>query len=126
MGSAMELRKAIELSLRSSRNSRYAGAYEEIWQRIMRGSSLHLAMAETRIFPARLLDAIAVGEESGRMPETLDRLSGHYADEARMALSILSRLAGFLVWGIVAMIIISLIFKIFGGYMNILNSAGSL
>jgi type II secretory pathway component PulF len=126
MGSAMEIRKAIELSLKSSRNSRYAGAYYEIWRRVMRGSSLHLAMAETRVFPARLLDAIAVGEESGRLPETLERLSQHYADEARMALSILSRLAGFAVWGIVAMIIISLIFKIFGGYMNILNSAGKL
>jgi type IV pilus assembly protein PilC len=125
LGSAMELRKALELSLRSSHNSRYAAASQPIWTSIMRGSSLHRAMAETHIFPARLLDAIAVGEESGRLPETMDTLSKHYADEARMALSILSRLAGFLVWGIIAMMIISLIFQIYGGYIKAINNAAS-
>jgi len=125
LGSAMELRKALDLSLRSSRNSRYTGASQQIWAQIMRGASLHNAMAETRLFPARLLDAISVGEESGRLPETMDTMSKHYADEARMALSILSRLAGFLVWGIVAMLIISLIFQIFSGYVNMINNAAS-
>jgi type II secretory pathway component PulF len=123
LGSAMELRKAIELSLRGSHNSRYAGAADDIWRRIMRGGSLYQAMLETRIFPPRLLDAIAVGEESGSLPETLDRLSRHYADEARTALMILSRIAGFVVWGIVAMIIVSLIFQIFGGYVQMINNA---
>ncbi len=56
-------------------------------------------MAESGVFPARIIDAIAVGERSGRLPETMELLSDQYEDEARAALTVLTRIAGIVVCG---------------------------
>ena len=87
---------------------------------------LHEAMTETGAFPRRIVDAIAVGERSGRLSETMKLLSDQYQDEARAAMTVLTRLAGFGVWIGVAGLMIFLIFRIFSFYVGVLNSAGKM
>ena len=80
-------------------------------------------MAETGIFPPRIIDTIAVGERSGQLAETMELLSEQYQDEARAALTVLTRLAGIGVWLLVSGLIIFLIFRIFSQYLGVLNNA---
>ena len=72
-------------------------------------------------FPADFLDAVAVGEQSGALVESMGRLSRLYQDQARTALAALNVLAGFAVYAAVAMVIIVLIFRLAGFYFRTLN-----
>jgi type II secretory pathway component PulF len=58
---------------------------------VREGRPLVEALARTRAFPAHLLAAVEVGEESGRLDDVLDRLQKAYAADARHALRILAR-----------------------------------
>ncbi len=123
--SGMDLRQALALSLRSTHNARYVSQIEPIWLSIRSGRELHEALAATRVFPRSFLDAVEVGEHSGRLSETLAILSEQWQDEARRALAVLTQIAGFAVWAMVAMLIIMIIFRLAMSYVNILNNAAS-
>jgi hypothetical protein len=53
----------------------------------------------------------------------MELLAEQYQDEARAALTVLTRLAGMGVWVMVAGLIIFLIFRIFSQYIGVLNNA---
>jgi type II secretory pathway component PulF len=122
-GSGMELKEAITLSLRSSRNAEYSETADAVWTSIRRGSDLHDALDSTASYPREFLDTIEVGEQSGRLSESLGKLAEQYEDEARAAMAILTRMLGFLVWLLVAGLIIMMIFRLAGFYLGIINDA---
>jgi len=122
-GAGMSLKEAIRLSLRASRNAEYSETADAVWTNIRRGENLHDALAATAHYPRDFLDVIEVGEQSGRLPESLGRLAQQYEDEARAAMSVLTKLLGFLVWLMVAALIIMMIFRIAGFYLGIINEA---
>ncbi|HEV3340723.1 MAG TPA: type II secretion system F family protein [Pirellulales bacterium] len=119
----MDLLKAIPLCLRSTGNAHYTDHTTEIVQEIRHGGEITRALADTKAFPRTFLDSIHVGEESGRLPETLAILSEQYQDQAKRAMAALTVVGGFLVWGLVAMVIIAFIFRIASMYIGTINSA---
>ena len=123
LGAGMDLRKSLALSLRSTGTWRFVEQIDPIWQSIRDGRDISEAMTETGVFPRRIVDAISVGERSGRLSETMELLSEQYQDEARAALTVLTRLAGMAVWVAVAALIIFLIFRIFSFYIGGINNA---
>lgn len=122
-GAGMEVKEALRLSLRASRNAEYADTADAAWASIRRGSDLHDALASTATYPRDFLDTIEVGEQSGRLSEALGKLADQYEDETRAAMAILTKILGGLVWASVALIIILMIFRIAGFYIGILNDA---
>jgi type IV pilus assembly protein PilC len=119
----MDLRRAVPLALRSSRDAQLSAASEAIVYDVGRGRELTEAMADTGVFPRDFLDVIEVGERSGRLPEQLGVLSNQYQDHARRALATITVFAGFGVWLLVAALIILLIFRIFSFYLGTINDA---
>ena len=122
-GAGMELKEALSLSLRASRNAAYADTVDAAWASIRRGSNLHDALDTTAHYPREFLDTIEVGEQSGRLSESLGKLAEQYEDEARAALAILTKMLGFLVWLLVAGLIIMMIFRLAGFYLGVINDA---
>lgn len=123
LDSGMELRKALPLALRTTGNARYERHSEQIVRRVVTGHEIVEALAETGAFPDDFLDRLDVGERAGRLPETMALLSRQYQDQAQAALATLTVLAGFAVWGLVALLIIALIFKLFMFYLGTINEA---
>ena len=119
----MDLLKALPLCLRSTGNAHYTDHTSEIIQEIRHGSEITHALADTKAFPRMFLDSMHVGEESGRLPETLAILSEQYQDQAKRAMAAMTVVGGFVVWGLVGMIIIMAIFRIASFYLGYLNSA---
>jgi type IV pilus assembly protein PilC len=126
MNAGMELRKALRLSLRNSGSVRYADVEDKIDAVIADGNSIHEAFQEAGCFPPDFLDSVEVGEESGKLVESMAHLSRQYQDQARAALTTLIMLAGFAVWGLVAILIICVIFRLAFFYINMLNAAGQM
>lgn len=119
----MDLLKALPLCLRSTGNAHYTDHTSDIIQEIRHGGEITHALADTKAFPRTFLDSMHVGEESGRLPETLAILSEQYQDQAKRAMAAMTVVGGFMVWGLVGMIIIMAIFRIASFYLGILNSA---
>jgi type II secretory pathway component PulF len=109
----MGLREALKLSLASTMSARYTDHIEMIGSQVMRGREIHEVLAETGVYPRDFLDTLEVGERSGRLPESMAILSRQYQEAAQRAMATLTLLAGFAVWGLVALAIIVLIFKLF-------------
>jgi len=121
-GSGMDMKEALQLSLRSARNVEYSNSSDAVWASIRRGSDLTDALAATGSYPREFLDTIEVGEQSGRLSESLGKLAEQYEQEARAALVILTRILGFVVWLAVALMIIFMIFRIASFYIGTINS----
>jgi type IV pilus assembly protein PilC len=126
LDSGMEVRRALRLALAHSGNVRFADAAEPMVAVISRGRPIHEAMSEVRVFPGAYIDAVTVGEESGRLVETLAILSRQQQEEARSALAILVRLAGFAIWLLVAALIITMIFRLAGFYFGAIQNAAGI
>jgi type IV pilus assembly protein PilC len=123
LDAALDVKQALLLAVQSTHNAEFidqAGRMEEV---IARGHPIHEALAEAGVFPIELTHAVQVGEESGRLPETLAMLAQRQIEEARSAFAIFTRLAGWGVWCLVAGLIILLIFRMAGQYFGSINQA---
>jgi len=123
LGTSMDLRQVLPLVLDATGNHYYSRYGPEVARRIEQGQDIHSALASTGVFPTELLDNIAVGEESGRLAETMKRLSKEYQERATTAISVLAQVAGYIVWLMVAGLIVMLIFRIFSSYIGVINDA---
>ncbi len=123
LGTSMDLRKAMPLVLDATGNDYYARHGREVAMRIENGQDIHQSLAATGAFPKEVLESVAVGEESGQLAEVMGRLSKEYQERAGTAISILAQAAGYLIWLLVATMIIMLIFQIFSSYVGVLQEA---
>jgi len=121
--SGMEIRRALRLSLASTNNAKYTDQINIVDVEIERGNSIHEAFIEAGCFPVDFLDAIAVGEQSGKLDDSMAVLSRQYQEQARFALKTLNTVAAFLVWLIIAAIIITMIFRLAFSYIGAINQA---
>ena len=117
----MDVLRALPLSLRSTRNARYTDHTEQVVTSLRNGHEIAEALYATRAFPADFLDAVEVGERSGRLPESLANLSQIYQDQAKRAMAALTVICTMVVWAGVALLIVIAIFRMAMSYFNVLN-----
>lgn len=121
----MSIKESLNSSLRATTNGSFMAASRPMWESVKRGSTLSQAMTETRLFPNDYLHMVEVAEQSGTVPEMLDRLSPQFEDQARRSLNTLTAILGWGVWVMVAIFIIFLIFNIVLKYVGMLQDAAS-
>jgi type IV pilus assembly protein PilC len=119
----MALRPSLKLALESTGNARYIDAVAAVDKVIARGDTIEEAFRASGVFPREFLDAVLVGEQSGRLVESLAVLSRQYHERADAAMRILTVLAGCAVWVLIAGIIIMVIFRIFFFYLHAIEQA---
>jgi type IV pilus assembly protein PilC len=120
---ALDVKRALHLAVRSTHNVEFTDHDKRMQASIQRGEPIHEAMTETGAFPIELIHSVQVGEESGRLAETLELVAKQQFDAARRALAVLTRFAGWGVWAMVACLIIVLIFRMASIYIGNLNEA---
>ena len=124
MNTAMDVRRSLALSLRSTQNARYIDQMPVIDAEIARGSSIHESFRSAGGFPAEFLDTLAVGEESGKIVESMGILARQYQERARIAMTALAVAAGVAVMMLIAGLIVAMIFRIFfTSYLGPINDA---
>ena len=123
LDTGMELGKALTLAFRGTRLAEFQELAPTVANDVRRGLDVHDALSATEAFPPEFLDAIDVGERSGRLPETMVIISKQYQQRAQQALAVLTTLAGFAVWALVALLIILLIVRVFMFYLGTIQDA---
>ncbi len=81
------------------------------------GEPLTEALARSGLFSADFLSLVAVGEEGGRVPEVMRAQAEYFHEEAVRRLTIVTRLAGLLVWLVYAGFMIWAIFNVASIYL---------
>jgi type IV pilus assembly protein PilC len=114
----MVVHRALRLSMRATGNNAFIAASGKAEEAVRSGDEITSALGRTRLFPEEFLHIVAVGEESGSVPEVLRKQAEHYDDEAGRRLKTLANLAGGATWVLVAVLIIIAIFRIFLSYIS--------
>lgn len=120
----MPIARSLGASFRATGNGAFQGASDTVCALVKEGEELSVALRAGGVFPEDYLQIVEVAESSGTVPESLARLSPEFEDQARRSLKMLAETAGWLVWVIVAGLIIFVIFSIFSRYVGMINNAG--
>jgi MSHA biogenesis protein MshG len=86
----MPMLQTLATIARSTGNEYVAGRIHKLREAVERGEPLARAAAGVGMFPPLVLQMIAVGEETGGLPELLDEVAGFYEREVDYALKNLS------------------------------------
>jgi type IV pilus assembly protein PilC len=79
--SGMPLLKAINLSINTTQNWRYQLALQNVAKSITNGKALHSAMEEQKLFPAKIIQLIALGEETGTLDSMLEKIAAIFNEK---------------------------------------------
>lgn len=119
----MSLREALPLSLRATNNGAFSSQADRIRRRVTKeGHTLSEAFEETGLFSPEFLEVLRSGEESGTVPESMQRLAVELNEQAEHRLALLNTAVGWLVWAVVACLIVFFIFRMFLNYIRLLES----
>jgi type IV pilus assembly protein PilC len=110
---SLSILKTLRLAFVATDNAAFITRYPRVEASLRQGNSIASSFTQARLFPEKFLSAVSVGEESGKLPETLRYQADEYDDEARRRLSWMTRLGSWLVWLCVAVVILWCIFSIF-------------
>ena len=120
--SGMSANKCAEVALRSTQNRYFTQHLETIDRSITGGDSLCDSFGKADVFSQDFLDAVAVGEETGRLGESMSTLSKQYEEQAKVAMHAMAIAGGVAVWALVAAIIIFFIFRFALFYVGLLEN----
>lgn len=123
MDSGMSVLEALPLSLAATNNGAFTSRGPEMVQQLRRGESLYETFTDQDIFTDEFLEVLRTGEESGTVPEAMERLSEQLNEIAEHQLTLLNTAIGWCVWLLVAIMITFFIFRIFLNYVNLINTA---
>ncbi len=117
------LEESVTMALDATLNPFFKSHRNAIAEKIRNGSPVNEAIRPSGAFPVEFVDAMQVGEETGMLSETMLRMAEAYEDQVRSQSAILTTVAGFAVWAIVAVFIIIMIFRLAGFYAGVIQSA---
>jgi len=119
----MSIKPSLECSLKATANGAFIVAQPLIWQELADGETFVDALTASKLFPGDYLQFVATAEETGTVPEQLDRMSHLFEEEAQRSMNRLTSIFSGAVWAGVAMIVVFFIFRIAMIYVGMLNDA---
>jgi type IV pilus assembly protein PilC len=133
---AVALRMCAEAGLRAEKTLHYcfrAAANAAFWageQRaidvVKRGGELTEALeASGAPFPPEFREALVTGEETGSTSEVMEGLAGRLREDAERKLKLAAQFTSYAIYGLVALMIIFLIFRIAGNVFAAAGAAGA-
>ena len=122
----LPIKPSMQAALRATGNGAYTSVTDGLLDRLMAGEPVSEALAaEPLLFPDDYVEIVRVGETSGTVPEMLHRISPDLEDNARRSLKALATAAGWLIWMLVAGMIIYIILRVALSYISMINEAAA-
>ncbi len=115
--SGVNVIQALQLVEKTCANDVYERAVRKVRQRVSEGRKMADSLRETGLFPPLFLRMVDIGEETGRLDFTLDKLSHFYDREIPMTVKkvfgIMEPLIIVLLGGVVGMVAMSVFFPLY-------------
>jgi type II secretory pathway component PulF len=116
--------KTMRYSFRATSNAAFTAGEERAAEVVKRGRTMHEALrASGAPFTDDFREMVMMGEETGNMPEVMERVANRYREEAERKMRSAAQLTSWCIYGLVAIMIIIFIFKIAGSYMGAIGAS---
>ena len=92
IGSGVSIMEALGIVIETTENIVFQQAFENIQKKVEKGVSLGTAMQQEHVFPPILVQMTLVGEQTGKLDETLGRISHYFEMESEIAVKTLTTL----------------------------------
>lgn len=112
----LDMSLTVELAASSSGNAFMTARLMRAIPDIRSGSALSEALGRTGVLPARAIQMLRTGEQTGNIDTMMNNLSQYYEDEINSAFKILAIIAGVVALLIAGAVVGSLAVGVFGGY----------
>lgn len=90
--SGVSILEALEIIIETTDNLVYQRAFNNVYKQVEKGVSLGSAMQQEEIFPPILVQMAIVGEQTGKLDETLGRISHYFEMESELAVKAMTTL----------------------------------
>jgi type IV pilus assembly protein PilC len=90
MSSGVPILQALTITRDIIENSVIAGALDRVHDRVRDGEPLAAPLEQQKVFPTMVTSMIDVGEETGELPEMLNRIADTYDEDIDNAVSSLT------------------------------------
>ncbi len=114
---------AVTLAFRGCSSITFQSKADSAREAILHGCELHSVLRDTGLFSRETIEAVELGEASGRLAETLDKHFVVLRMRVEFAMTAITRLVSSVVWVAVAGLLVLLIFRLFGRYVSQINDA---
>jgi type II secretory pathway component PulF len=118
--------KTLHYCFRATANAAFQRGEARAVAAIKRGGELTDALdASGAPFAVEFREMLLMGEETGNTSEVMDRLATRLQEEAVRKLKFAAQVTGWMIYALVAVMIIFFIFRIAGAYLGALGAAGA-
>ena len=92
MSSGVPVLSALQIVKDTSGNEVVAKGVQTVYEAVKEGEGIASPLGKTKIFPEMVISMVEVGEETGKLPEMLDKIADTYEEEVNNAVSALTSL----------------------------------
>lgn len=118
----MSIRPSLEASINATGNGAFIAGLPQIWKKVSEGETLTAALSGTGLFPEEYLQIVDTAEQTGTVPETLERMSHRFDEDAHRAMTWMTSILARVIWGMVAFFIGFIVINFVVKYVDMLNS----
>jgi type II secretory pathway component PulF len=115
VGNGIPLHKALQLVNQATSNKYVKTLLKRVTEAVGEGGLLSRSMARAGWFPPLLMDMVAVGEQTGDLPESLGKVSERYDKELNVKIARLTSLINPIIIIIMALVVGAVIYSILSG-----------
>ncbi|MCA9213597.1 MAG: type II secretion system F family protein [Planctomycetales bacterium] len=121
--SGMDAWNSVGLAFQSAEAPYFAQHADRCKKEVRNGSEIHATLRDVGVFDQGMIDAVQIGEDTGKLAESLEVHSKQLDDKVDTAFQGLAILAGVAVWICIGLFIIFMIFRLASFYFGMINEA---
>ena len=121
--SGMDAWNSVGLAFQSAEAPVFAQHAESCKKAVRSGNEIHATLRDTGVFDQGMIDAVQVGEDTGKLAESLEVHAKQLDGKVDMALQGMAVIAGIGVWIAIGAFIIFMIFRLASFYFGIIDDA---
>ena len=125
MGSGVAVLNALMIVRETSGNELVSRAVEKVHAAVKEGEPMAPPLASTGIFPDMVISMIEVGEETGKLPEMLEKVADTYDEEVDNAVAAMTSMIEPIMIVFLAVIVGGLVIALFAPLITIIETLGS-
>ncbi|MBE6375766.1 MAG: type II secretion system F family protein [Lentisphaeria bacterium] len=92
MSSGVPVLSALAIVKETSGNDVVSDAVQKVYDAVKEGEGISGPLSRTKVFPEMVISMVEVGEETGKLPEMLDKIANTYDEEVDNSVSALTSL----------------------------------
>ena len=124
LGSGVPILNALNIVKETSGNEVVSQAIATVYEAVKEGEGMAKPLQSTKIFPEMVISMIEVGEETGKLPEMLDKIADTYDEEVDNAVAALTSMIEPIMMVGLAVVVGGIVIALFMPMIKIIEKLG--